>query len=335
MLLRNPNQEHRLDNDEEFEASLAAAAALEEAPEEATEEAPEEASEETPEETPQETTPAIDDIKQSILDGDLDGAVKALGLDPKVLQINGPKFRAMRQGLKQAKEAQTIATARLTEAQTKAKWAEDVIAEGKAKYGDLIGLKHALKAGEFTAARDILEALLPEGASLVDVAKELSRTASEMSASERLYRDKLRKLAASERKVEEPPAVAPTPPDPQKNLEGAKRMLEATDLKDVPGAAEALVKVAAQHWDAEKKGFRVPRSQLLELVRKDAVVSQLLELRSLKAAKQTPKAAPVKVRERGKLTPEQSEQARQEAAFRASILEAAALERAQMRRGRP
>lgn len=293
----------------------------------------------------------VDAIRQKFLDGDVDEALKDLGLDPKILEVNGPKLKAMREGLKAARELEASAAVKLTESQAKAKWADQVIADGKAKYGHLVDLKLALGKGDFTAARDLLEALAPEGTTYKQIAEGLARAAAGMSPSERIYRDKLRKMAEDERKAAEAAEAEKNKPVEQKpevlaqkNLDGAKKLLEKTTFSDIPGAAEKLVQLAAENWDPVKKGLKVPKEQLVKLLEKDPVIGQLLELKQLKAKKAGGKA-PAKVeapavrdpkgrfRERpaSKLTPEQQHEARRAAEFKASVAQAAAMERQERR----
>lgn len=234
---------------------------------------------------------SLDAIKQKFLDGDIEDALKDLGLDPKILEVNGPKLVAMRKGLKEAKEAEARANAKLEQGVHAEERAKAIIADGKKQYGHLVDLKNALRLGEYTAARDILEALAPEGTTYKQIAEGLAKAAQGMSPSEQVYRKKLRELAEKERKDAEAAEAAKaeqttkvtTEQLAQKNLDGAKKLLANTELADIPGAAEELVKLAAANWDPAKKGLKVPREQLVKDLAKHPVIGQLLELKRLKA----------------------------------------------------
>lgn len=244
------------------------------------------------EEGGEDDAPVSDDvagIRQKFIDGDIEDALKDLGVDPKVLGVNGPKLIAMRKGLTEAKSLKARADRVFRDAAAKEAHSKAVIEDGKKTYGHLVDLKHALRLGEFSAARDILEALAPEGTTYKQIAEGLAKAAAGMSPSERVYRQKLRDLAAKEAKDAEdaiekakPVTVAPEAVK-AKNLEGATKLLKGTALEGVAGAAEKIVELAAANWDAAKKGLKVPKTELVKLAAKDPILSQLLELKKLKA----------------------------------------------------
>jgi hypothetical protein len=296
-----------------------------------------------------EVSDGLSEVKEKFLAGDAKAALKALGLDPKLLDLNDAKFRTMRQGLKEADTKLAEATRLHTEAEASKAETKRMYDLGKKELGPVLQMKRLLAKGDFASAKDLLEACAPPGTTYRQIAEGIAAAASGMSAAEQLYRRKLREIDERENAAKEPEPEKKAPAvDAGKNLEGAKKMLASTPLADIPGAAEALVRVAAENWDAEKRGFKVPRADLLKLVQKDPVISQLLELKALKAkGKKAPapepeaEELPVKRDTRGrfrerprvesKLTPEQQRAAKQEADFKASIAEAAALERQQTR----
>lgn len=251
---------------------------------------------------------ALEDVKELFLNGDKDAAMKALGLDPKVLDVNPAKLKAMREGLKEARETKAKADTLFRDAAAKEANAQAIIADGKKQYGPLVDLKLALKAGDFTAAHDILLALTPEGTTYRQVAEGMARAASTMTPSERIYRDKLRKLAEDERKAEEARERAKQEEasktnqqtEAQRNLAGATRLLEKTELSDIPGAAAKLVELAAKEWDPVTKGLKVSREELVKRLEKDPVIGGLLELKRLKANGGKPPARPAPPVEREK-----------------------------------
>jgi hypothetical protein len=197
----------------------------------------------------------------------------------------------MREGLAEARETKARADGILRDAAAKEAQAQAILKDGKARYGHLVDLKLALKAGDYTAAKDILEDLAPEGMTYRQIAEGIAKAAAGMSPSEVVYRKKLRELAEKEAREAEQREQAKAQEQTQltkaeedkRNLEGAKRALAGTDLADLPGAAEKLVELAAKAWDPIKKGLKVPREQLIKDLAKDPVFSQLLELRQLKS----------------------------------------------------
>jgi len=282
-------------------------------------------------------------IKELFLSGDKAGALKALGLDPKVLDLNDAKFRTMRQGLKEADAKLTAAAAKEAEVKAAEARTAEMYERGKKELGPVLQLQRMLAKGDYMSAKDLLEALAPPGTTYQQIAEGIAAAAKGMSPAEQLYRRKLREIDEKEQAAKAPEKKEPEKPaavDTGKNLEGAKKALVGTALADIPGAAEALVKVAAEHWDPVKKGLKLPRAELIKLVQKDPVISQLLELKQLKAKKagKAPEPEPEvkrdtkgRFRERprvdSKLTPEQQRKAKQEADFKASVAQAAAMER--------
>jgi hypothetical protein len=283
-------------------------------------------------------------IRQKFIDGDIEAALKDLGVDPKVLGVNGPKLIAMRRGLKEAKELTATANAKLAKAVESEESAKAIIADGRKTYGHLVDLKNALKLGEFTAARDILEALAPEGTTYKQIAEGLAKAAAGMSPSEVIYRKKLRELAEKERQEAEAAEAAKAKakePAPevvaQKNLDGAKKLLAKTTFADIPGAAEKLVELAAKNWDPVKKGLKVPKEQLVKDLEKDPVISQLLELKKLKAKGKPAAEAPVEREKatgkfRSRRTPVADPSAKERDEFAAAMAEASRMEAAERRR---
>lgn len=291
--------------------------------------------------------------KELLLAGDKAGALKALGLDPKILDLNDAKFRTMRQGLKAADEKVAEATRLHAEAVAAQAETKRLYEKGQKELGPVLQMRRLLAKGDYASAKDLLESLAPPGTTYRQIAEGIAAAASGMSAAEQLYRRKLRELDEQEQKKAEPEKKPAPAGDTNKNLEGAKKMLSSTDLKDIPGAAEALVRVAAENWDAEKKGFKVPKAKLVELVRQDTVIAQLLELRALKAAKgkkapepepeaeedeEKPRDKTGRFRERPrrppapKLTPQQEKEAAAERRFQASLAAAREMEKSAQRK---
>jgi hypothetical protein len=309
-------------------------------------------SEEDESEDSGEASDDVDAIRQKFVDGDVDEALKSLGLDPKILEVNGPKLKAMREGLKAAKELDINATIKLQAAKEAEEKAASLYEAGKKELGPVLKLQRLLGKGDFMAAKDLLEALAPKGTTYKQIAEGIAAAARGMSPAEELYRRRLREMDEEEQRkkdAETEAAKKATEPDPavlaQKNLDGAKALLAKTAFADIPGAPEALVALAAKNWDPVKKGLKVPKDQLVKLLEKDPVVGGLLELKRLKAGKpgtkgKTPepevKRDPKgRFRERpraeSKLTPEQQREARKAQDFKNSVAEAAAMERRERR----
>jgi hypothetical protein len=232
-------------------------------------------------------------------DGDVAGACKLLGIDPKILNINVPKFEAMRKGLKEVKTREASALAAQAAAVQKEANAAAVVADAKKQYGQLVDLKLSLKKGDFYAAKEILEALAPDGTTYQQIAEGLAAAHKGTSPSEVAYRRKLRELAAKEAKDAEDAQAAKAKQDEtaaesarvERNRAGATKLLKGTLFEGLPGAEDALIKLAADNWDPVKKGLKVPPAALVKLLAKDPLLGAAAELKRLKAGK--PAAAPV------------------------------------------
>jgi len=249
-------------------------------------------------------------LGQRIVDGDLAGACQALGIDPKILNVNVPKFEAMRKGLKETRARETAAVAAETAAKAAEERAQAIVADGKAKYGELVDLKLAVKAGDFYAVREILEALAPDGTPIQKILEGIALAAKNVNPSEIAYKRKLRELAVKEqadadaKKAKETAdaAAASEVQRAERNKTGATKLLKGTELEDLPGAVDALVKLAAEHWDPVKKGLKKPPAELVKLLAKDPVLGRLLELKRLKS-RQTPAVAVVPINKNRTRTP--------------------------------
>lgn len=289
----------------------------------------------------------LDDVKKLFLKGDKDAALKALGLDPKILDVNSAKLRAMRAGLNEAKNLKARADGLMQDAAKKEANAAAILKDGKERYGQLVDLKLALRGGDFTAAHDILIALAPEGVNYRTIAEGMAKAASSMSPSERIYRDKLRKMAEDERKAEEAKAAqrnqesskSTKAEETKRNVEGATKLLAQTELAGIPGAAEKLVELAAKAWDPIIKGLKVPRAELVKQLEKDPIIGQLLELKRLKAGKQPAAKTPPREQATGKFqrkdrAREPAQRDKQKEEFEAALAEATRMEASERRQRR-
>lgn len=285
--------------------------------------------------------PDFSAVGQQIVDGDLAGACKLLGIDPKILNVNVPKFEAMRKGLKETRAREATAIAAETSAKAAQTQADAVMADAKSKYGDLVDLKLSVKAGDFYAVREILEALAPDGTPIQKILEGIALAAKNVSPSEIVYKRKVRELAAKEAQEAQAKKDAETASASkaeetaraERNKAGAAKLLKGTAFEDLPGAADALVKLAADHWDPVKKGLKVPPAALVKLLAKDPVLGGLAELKRLKGKGTPPQAAAPPVNKNKNRTPTgqfqrkaPTKQEQMEAERKASIAEAARIE---------
>jgi hypothetical protein len=286
-------------------------------------------------------------IAQKFVDGDVTGACKALGIDPKILNINVPKYEAMRKGLKEAKALKTAADAKEVAAAAKEARSEAILVSGRKQFGPLASLQVSLRNGDFYAAKEILEGMAPPGTTYQQIAEGIAAAHKGASPSEVAYRRKLRELADKETKDAEAAQTAAQAAQAateetartERNRAGAEKLLKGTSFDGLPGAADALIKLAADNWDPVKKGLKVPAAQLVKLLAKDPVIGQLAELKRLKgkpvvAPVVTPPAVVRNRKGRFEATKPADKKAAAEVERQAAIAEAARMEHAANRSAR-
>lgn len=274
--------------------------------------------------------PDLSDVGELFVAGDLAAACKKLGIDPKILKLNAPKFKAMREGLAESKKLDAAAQTKLAEAEQKVKWSSDVIADAKRTYGPLVDLKLTLDQGDLFAAQEIFAALAPKGVTW----EQLAAAKSPLTPGERALRAEMRKLQA----IKDEPKKAPEAPAAdltKKNLEGATARLAKTEFAGIPGAPEAMVRIISDNWDYDRGGLKIKPEKVMELMKADPVMAGLLELKALKARKAPPAAKPVvQIRGRGVVAQgnaKEDAKARLERERKSAMAEATRIERTQTR----
>jgi hypothetical protein len=249
--------------------------------------------EDEPAEVPADVAALKTQVSQLLVDGDLKAACKLLGIDPKVLKINQPKFEAMRKGLKEAKDIRTANdTRQKTLDEYKAK-TDRVLEDGRKKFGPFVDLQNALALDDFSAAKEIFEGLDRKGRTFKEIAQGIVTAAANTSPSEAKYKRLLREQAEAKRKEEEAAEAAKkstetveqTKAMEKKNLDGAAAKLKGTQFEDIPRSAETLVRIVSENWDETRKGLKVPYAQILKLLAADPVMKLGLENKALKARK--------------------------------------------------
>jgi len=242
--------------------------------------------------------PDLSAVGQLFVDGDLAAACKALGIDPKVLNVSEPKFKAMRQGLKEARETKAAGETALAEAAGQKTKNDAILKDAKAKYGPLVDLKNALGLGDYGAAKELLESLAPKGVTFQQIAEGIVQAARGVSPGEMAARRELKRI--KEEREAEQTALAAKETEKQteaqktalaeKNLKGAETRLKGTQFDGVDGAAAKLVEIVAANWDYDRKGPKLTPDGYLKLLGEDPVIKQLVELKVLKKGKTVPTA---------------------------------------------
>lgn len=264
---------------------------------------------------------------------------KRTGVDPKVLKINGPKFEAMRKGLKEAKTLRETAAAETTKNAAEATRLNAVLTDAKQKYGPLVDLKNSLALGDFYAAKELLEALAPKGTTFEQIATGIVQAAKGVSASEVALRRQLKQEREERAAADAAAATARAEAEAKtssaameaKNLAGAAARVKGTAL-DVDGAPAALVRIVSENWDPVRKGLKIPIADCMKLLAKDPIISKLVELKKLKGAPAAPRVVVTKVRTKPEAKPDPK--AKAEAERKAAVAEATRLEQASLRASR-
>lgn len=284
-----------------------------------------------------EEEPDVAAIGELLVGGKLAEACKKLGVDPKIFKVNEAKFKAMRAGLAEA-NAKTAAAEQSARANVAEKQRLDaVLADAKREYGPLVDLKAAVGLGDFATIQELLIAMAPKGTSWETIKAGLDNAGKGVTPGELAARRELKRLkeeqAAAEAERQRQQATLTDEQLTKKNLDGATSRLKGTEFEGIPGAPEAMVRIISENWDYARNGLKVKAEKIMELLAADPVVSQLVELKKLKAAK-VPKEEKKAARSRGrgaiaqgnerKLDPKaRAERERQAAMAQASRLEAA------------
>lgn len=283
----------------------------------------------------------LEAIGQLFVAGDLAAACKALGIDPKVLKVNGPKLIAMRKGLAEA-NAKSAAAEQATKANAAEKSRLDaVLADAKRRFGPLVDLQNAIGLADFGSVQELLLALAPKGTSWEQLKTGLDAagkavTPELLAAKRELKRLKDEQAALEATKTQSQTAEQETALA-KKNLDGATARLKGTDFDGIAGAPEAMVRIISENWDFTRGGLKCKPEEILKKLGEDPVISQLIELKKLKAKGGKPgKEAKPKVRVRGRgvvANQKVDAKAAREKELRASMVEAERAEKASQRRG--
>lgn len=259
-------------------------------------------SDDAPEEDDTDEQPDLSDVGALFVDGDVEAACKALGIDPKVLKVNPAKLEAMRKGLKEARDLSAAANAK--EAANTAEKARlaSVLADAKKRYGAYVDLGNAIGMGDFVAIQELVLGLAPRGTTWDQVQAGLANAGKTVTPGELAARRELKRLREEQTAREEAAAAATnqtqTAAQEQalqaKNLVGAETRLKGTPFEGITGAPQALVKLYADNWDYQRNGLKVRPEELLKKLAEDPVISQLVELKKLKGKKGGKPAAEAK-----------------------------------------
>ena len=316
----------------DFAAVLAeASAAVPDEPEAQTVDTPDESEDDSAEKTDsaadesESLTEAETAAAKLIEQGDLDGALKRLGVDPALVKVDRRQFFAMRKGLADAKAKERASEAKAAEAvklRTEAEKLYGPIAAGFAAHRQGDGAK--LRAAIELLAEDSLEnvlATIERGNRPLDPATaEVMRLRAE--------------LAERDKAVKSEQTAAQAKAAEQAQISKLEAQVAKTPLAKVPGAAKQIYERVKASYDGVGYSLSV----------KEAYAQVKAEVEAVAKAFGAPAAPPPRgkpLQERIPRTPETrrlSQAEREEAEFRKTIAEAEAaarsVERSARRRGR-
>lgn len=316
----------------DFAAVLAEASAAvpdETAPEQAGEETPEKESElgeSTEESAGEETLTEAETAAAKLIEqGDLDGALKRLGVDPALVKVDRRQFFAMRKGLADAKAKERASEAKAAEA-TKLR------TEAEKLYGPIAAGFAAHRQGDGAKLRAAIELLAEDSFENVLATIERGNRPLDPATAEVM---RLRaELAERDKAVKSEQTAAQAKAAEQAQISKLEAQVAKTPLAKVPGAAKQIYDRVKASYDGVGYSLSV----------KEAYAQVKAEAEAVAKAFGAPAAPPPRgkpLQERVARTPETrrlSQAEREEAEFRKTIAEAEAaarsVERSVRRRGR-
>jgi hypothetical protein len=183
--------------------------------------------------------------------GDIKGACKRLGVDPKIFKINARQFTAMRKGLADATKLSREGTAAKTQADNLCQAAEQT-------YGPIVAGFRAYKDGNPMNLRAAIELMCED--TFENVVATVARAAKGLSP-EQVEIVKLRKeIQDRENKAKEDQTKAQA--EAQKTTEVARvsKLLKTTPLAKIDGAAEEIYDLVAASFDGTGYGLTVKQA---------------------------------------------------------------------------
>lgn len=314
----------------DFAAVLAeASAAVPDEPEAQTVDTPDESEDAAEPETPAEPEESLTEAETAaaklIEQGDLDGALKRLGVDPALVKVDRRQFFAMRKGLADAKAKERASEAKAAEA-TKLR------TEAEKLYGPIAAGFAAHRQGDGAKLRAAIELLAEDSFENVLATIERGNRPLDPATAEVM---RLRaELAERDKAVKSEQTAAQAKAAEQAQITKLEAQVAKTPLAKVPGAAKQIYDRVKASYDGVGYSLSV----------KEAYAQVKAEVEAVAKAFGAPAAPPPRgkpLQERIPRTPETrrlSQAEREEAEFRKTIAEAEAaarsVERSVRRRGR-
>jgi hypothetical protein len=178
--------------------------------------------------------------------GDIKGACKRLGLDPKIFKVKPREFTAMRKGLADAKKL-------AEEGRTKAAKGEKLRADAEQVYGPIVAGFQAYKGGDPMKLRAAIELMCED--SFENVVATVARAAKGLDPAQ-VEVIKLRKeLADREAAQKAEQTKAQTEAQAKTEVAKLSRAIKNTPLAKIDGAAQEIYDLVAASFDGTGYGL--------------------------------------------------------------------------------
>lgn len=259
--------------------------------------------------------------------GDLEGAAKKLGIDPKLFKLDKRQFAAMRRGLADAKKKEAEAV--------KAKqYAERVKGDAERTYGPIAAGFAALRAGDGSRLRAAIELMCE--APFEEVVGLVQKTAKPVDGATAEVLRLRRELAERDAKQNQAQQAAAAEAKAKADVQAIQTRLADTPLAKVPGAAKEIYDRVKASYDGVGYALTVKEAYAQVKAEKAKIAEALLGKQAKKAPPAKKPLVPVR-KDLSKLSPAERRAAKAEAEraeFYATLREADEAVKAEVRRGR-
>lgn len=261
--------------------------------------------------------------------GDIKGACKRLGLDPKIFKVKPREFTAMRKGLADAKKL-------AEEGRVKAAKGEKLRADAEQVYGPIVAGFQAYKGGDPMKLRAAIELMCEDN--FENIVATVARAAKGLDPAQ-VEVIKLRKeLADREAAAKAEQTKAQTEAQAKTEIAKLSRAIKNTPLAKIDGAAQEIYDLVAASFDGTGYGL-TPKQAYAQVKAKHAKVAKAFGAKlddkpSKKGSKTTKRTELAPVRTPAKPLTKADKEAAERAEFEQVLKEAKEATKAQERRNR-
>lgn len=180
--------------------------------------------------------------------GNIKGACKRLGIDPKIFKVNPREFTAMRKGLKDGAKFKTEGLAAKAAGEKLQKDAENV-------YGPIVAGFQAYQRGDYTSLRSAVEIMCED--TFENVVAKVARAAKGMDPGQVEVLKLRKELKERDTKANEEQTKAQAAVQEAKEVQVLTGKLKGTPLEKVPGAAKEVYDLVRASYDGVGYGLTV------------------------------------------------------------------------------